>query len=71
MELEPEMNPAMGLRAQDLPWEPDIFKTCKGILVASVFGNLKIMFPMISELRTKGKGNHGRGYERSEPGRSI
>ena len=50
MELAPEMNPAMGLRAiRFCLKEPDIFKTqLKGILRASVFGNLKIMFPMIS-----------------------
>ncbi|MBI5328627.1 MAG: phosphoenolpyruvate--protein phosphotransferase [Deltaproteobacteria bacterium] len=50
MELAPEMNPAMGLRAiRFCLKKPDIFKTqIKGILRASVFGNLKIMFPMIS-----------------------
>ena len=50
MGLSPEMNPAMGLRAiRFCLKEPDIFKTqLKGILRASVFGNLKIMFPMIS-----------------------
>ena len=50
MELAPEMNPAMGLRAiRFCLKEPEIFKTqLKGILRASVFGNLKIMFPMIS-----------------------
>lgn len=50
MELAPEMNPAMGLRAiRFCLKEPDIFKTqLKGILRASVYGNLKIMFPMIS-----------------------
>ncbi|HBR16695.1 MAG: phosphoenolpyruvate--protein phosphotransferase [Deltaproteobacteria bacterium RIFCSPLOWO2_12_FULL_43_16] len=50
MELAPEMNPAMGLRAiRFCLKEPDIFKTqLKGILRASVFGNIKVMFPMIS-----------------------
>src|SRR3989338_7584180 len=50
MELAPEMNPAMGLRAiRFCLKEPDIFKTqLKGVLSASVYGNLKIMFPMIS-----------------------
>ncbi|HLA51521.1 MAG TPA: putative PEP-binding protein, partial [Thermodesulfobacteriota bacterium] len=50
MELAPEMNPAMGLRAiRFCLKEPDIFKTqLKGVLRASVYGNLKIMFPMIS-----------------------
>ncbi|MBI3398205.1 MAG: phosphoenolpyruvate--protein phosphotransferase [Deltaproteobacteria bacterium] len=50
MELAPEMNPAMGLRAiRFCLKEPFIFKTqLKGILRASVFGNIKIMFPMIS-----------------------
>lgn len=50
MELAPEMNPAMGLRAiRFCIKEPEIFKTqLKGILRASVFGNIKIMFPMIS-----------------------
>src|SRR3990170_6202116 len=50
MGLSPEMNPAMGLRAiRFCLKEPDIFKTqLKGILRASVFGNIKVMFPMIS-----------------------
>ena len=57
IELAPEMNPAMGLRAiRFCIKEPEIFKTqLKGILRASVFGNIKVMFPMISgveELRT-------------------
>ncbi len=47
---EKEVNPAMGLRAIRLCMKrPDVFKTqLKGILRASVFGNIKIMFPMIS-----------------------
>lgn len=50
VDLAPEMNPAMGLRAiRFCIKEPYIFKTqLKGILRASVYGNLKIMFPMIS-----------------------
>ncbi|OGL44494.1 MAG: phosphoenolpyruvate--protein phosphotransferase [Candidatus Schekmanbacteria bacterium RBG_16_38_11] len=48
-----EMNPAMGLRAirfcLDQPW---IFRTqLRAILRASVYGNLKIMYPMISGIK--------------------
>ncbi|MGD0916022.1 MAG: phosphoenolpyruvate--protein phosphotransferase [Thermodesulfobacteriota bacterium] len=45
-----EMNPAMGLRAIRFSIkEIDIFKTqLKGILRASVYGKLRILFPMIS-----------------------
>ena len=45
-----EMNPAMGLRAIRFSVkEIDIFKTqLKGILRASVYGKLRILFPMIS-----------------------
>ncbi len=45
-----EMNPAMGLRAIRFSMkEIDIFKTqLRGILRASVHGNLRILFPMIS-----------------------
>lgn len=45
-----ELNPALGLRAIRFSMkEVDIFKTqLRGILRASVFGKLKILFPMIS-----------------------
>ena len=45
-----EMNPAMGLRAIRFSIkETDIFKTqLKGILRASAYGKLRILFPMIS-----------------------
>ncbi len=45
-----EMNPAMGLRAIRFSLkELDIFKTqLRGILRASVYGKLRILFPMIS-----------------------
>ncbi len=50
MDTVDEINPAMGLRAIRFSLKrPDIFKTqLKGILRASVHGELKIMFPMIS-----------------------
>ncbi len=50
MELASEANPALGLRAIRFCLKrTDIFKTqLKGILRASVFGNIKIMFPLIS-----------------------
>lgn len=55
--LPKEMSPFMGWRAiRFCLGRPDIFKTqLRAILRASVFGNLKIMFPMISgveELRS-------------------
>ncbi|MBI5287194.1 MAG: phosphoenolpyruvate--protein phosphotransferase [Deltaproteobacteria bacterium] len=50
MELAEEINPALGLRAIRLCLEKvDIFKPqLRGILRASVFGKVKVMFPMIS-----------------------
>ncbi|MBI5560204.1 MAG: phosphoenolpyruvate--protein phosphotransferase [Deltaproteobacteria bacterium] len=50
MEVADEINPAMGLRAIRLCLKrPDIFKTqLRGILRASAYGKIKVMFPMIS-----------------------
>lgn len=50
LEMPEETNPALGLRAIRLCLKRvDIFKTqLRGILRASVFGKLKILFPMIS-----------------------
>ncbi len=50
IELAEEMNPAMGLRAiRFCIKEKEIFKTqLRGILRASIYGNLKILLPMIS-----------------------
>ena len=50
LDLAEEMNPAMGLRAiRFCLKEKDIFKTqLRGILRASHYGEIKIMFPMIS-----------------------
>ena len=50
LDLDEESNPAMGLRAIRLCFDRvDIFKTqLRGILRASAFGNIKVMFPMIS-----------------------
>ena len=59
LDLAEEMNPAMGLRAirfcLDQPW---IFKTqLRAILRASIYGNLKIMYPMISGIEELTKAN--------------
>ena len=50
MEVADEINPAMGLRAIRLCLKrPDMFRTqLRGILRASAYGKLKVMFPMIS-----------------------
>lgn len=50
MELAEEMNPAMGLRAiRFCLQQPAIFKTqLRAILRASAYGNVQILFPMIS-----------------------
>ena len=52
MNISREANPFMGLRAIRFCLKyPDIFKTqLKGILRASVHGNIKIMYPMISRI---------------------
>jgi phosphotransferase system enzyme I (PtsI) len=52
LQIPNEMNPLMGRRAiRFCLAKPDIFKTqLRGILRASVYGNLKIMYPMISGL---------------------
>lgn len=50
--LDKEENPALGYRAIRICLkEPDIFKTqLKALLRASAFGNLSIMFPMITHI---------------------
>ncbi|WP_280769827.1 phosphoenolpyruvate--protein phosphotransferase [Salipaludibacillus daqingensis] len=52
LDLPKEMNPFLGFRAIRLCLEKDdIFRTqLRALLRASVFGNLKIMFPMIATL---------------------
>ncbi len=50
--LKPEYNPALGNRAIRLSFsKPELFKTqIRALLRASVFGNMRVMFPMISTL---------------------
>lgn len=50
--LQPEENPALGIRALRLCFEyPDIFNTqLRAILRAAVTGNISVMFPMIISL---------------------
>jgi phosphotransferase system enzyme I (PtsI) len=52
LKLEKELNPFLGYRAIRICLDQvDVFKTqLRALLRASVFGNLKIMFPMISSL---------------------
>ena len=52
MDLAEEMNPALGLRAiRFCLKEVDIFKRqLRAILRASLYGRLKILFPMISDV---------------------
>ncbi len=51
--LNPEENPALGLRAIRLCLKrPDIFKTqLRALLRAAVYGNLSIMYPMITSVK--------------------
>ncbi len=51
--LDREMNPALGLRAiRFCLKQPEIFKTqLRAILRASAFGNIQLLFPMISGLQ--------------------
>ena len=51
--LKPEENPALGLRAIRLCIKrPDIFKTqLRALLRAAVYGNLSVMFPMITSVK--------------------
>lgn len=53
LEMPEEMNPFLGYRATRFCLSrPDIFKVqLRALLRASVFGNLKIMFPMIATLK--------------------
>ena len=50
--LEPEENPALGYRAIRICLsQPDIFKTqLRAILRASVYGNIAVMYPMITSV---------------------
>ncbi len=53
LDLPEEMNPFLGYRAIRLCLDrTDIFKTqLRALLRASAFGNVKIMFPMISSIQ--------------------
>lgn len=53
LDLPKEMNPFLGYRAIRLCLDrPDIFKTqLRAILRASVYGNIKLMYPMIASLQ--------------------
>jgi phosphotransferase system enzyme I (PtsI) len=53
LEIAGEMNPALGLRAiRFCLKEPEIFKCqLRAILRASIYGNVRLMFPMISGLQ--------------------
>ena len=53
LEISKEMNPALGLRAiRFCLKEPEIFKSqLRAILRASLYGNIQLMFPMISGLQ--------------------
>ena len=53
LEISKEMNPALGLRAiRFCLKQPEIFKTqLRAILRASVYGHIRLIFPMISGLR--------------------
>jgi phosphotransferase system enzyme I (PtsI) len=53
LDIAPEMNPALGLRAiRFCLKEPEIFKSqLRAILRASAYGNVQLMFPMISGLQ--------------------
>ncbi len=50
--FKPEYNPALGNRAIRLLFtKPELFKTqIRALLRASIFGNLQVMFPMVSTL---------------------
>lgn len=52
LKLEPEMNPFLGYRAVRISLDrQDLFKIqIKALLMASVYGNLKVMIPMISSI---------------------
>ncbi|MHB8067200.1 MAG: phosphoenolpyruvate--protein phosphotransferase [Desulfobaccales bacterium] len=60
LEYAPEMNPALGLRAiRFCLKEQKIFRTqLKAILRASVYGRVRVMFPLISSVRELQEARH-------------
>ncbi len=69
MEMPQELNPFLGYRAIRMCLDrKDLFKTqLRALLRASVFGNLKIMFPMIATINEfkKAKANSFRNERRT------
>ncbi len=60
LDIPHEMNPFMGWRAiRFCLTRTDVFKTqLRAILKASIFGNLKLMYPMVSNFTELQKANH-------------